>query len=195
MALTFGSIISRYSSINEDKLDPVDRAYLDECRRNSGNAFLHAAIDGKRLSCSKTSLNPYHESFKVAQSQLLLQQQIITKHNQRQMKWSWKHTAILTLVLASLIAAIIATACIYAGDVRHGHYVRFFSLLIGILLGSCILVAIATKLYPCLARSLKARQQPTSVDNKLTNQESKDSNSELSNQTANCIVITVEDTK
>ncbi|KAI2805012.1 hypothetical protein BLOT_004001 [Blomia tropicalis] len=33
------SIVTRYSSVKPDRLNAEDRAYLDECRRNSSTLF------------------------------------------------------------------------------------------------------------------------------------------------------------
>lgn len=169
MALSLASIGSRYTQVKSDKLNPADRAYLDECRRNSANVDAEGnRLHPHPLANCKQSINPYHESFRVAQHQLL--QQRLLRRASKSASWNWKRTLLLTIVLTLLLTTIIVIACVNAKEVRHGHYVRYFTMLIGCILFGSIFVVIISKLYPWITSRL-CPKSPSSPEHSSSNAE------------------------
>ena len=197
MAISFASIGShssngRYSLVKADQLNPADRAYLDECRRGSRNSATGVrCFDGMGLGggggrggdssarkChlqphplanGKQSINPYHESFRAAQAQLLQQRIQLKKGGSGSAgrgvrrgfdsgKWTWKRTLLLTAVIALLVGTFIVIACVKAENYQNGDYVRFFSALIPAILLASLAFVLLSKLAPWI-REKRRRQR------------------------------------
>lgn len=195
MAISFASIGShssngRYSLVKTDQLNPADRAYLDECRRGSRNSATGVrCFDGMGLGgggggdssarkChlqphplanGKQSINPYHESFRAAQAQLLQQRIQLKKGGSGSAgrgvrggfgsgKWTWKRTLLLTAVIAVLVGTFIVIACVKAENYQNGDYVRFFSALIPAILLASLAFVLLSKLAPWI-REKRRRQR------------------------------------
>ncbi len=199
MAISFASIGShssngRYSLVKADQLNPADRAYLDECRRGSRNSATGVrCFDGMGLGggggkggdssarkChlqphplanGKQSINPYHESFRAAQAQLLQQRIQLKKGGSGSAgrgvrgggfgsgKWTWKRTLLLTAVIAVLVGTFIVIACVKAENYQNGDYVRFFSALIPAILLASLAFVLLSKLAPWIREKRRRRQR------------------------------------
>lgn len=152
MALTFGSITSECQAVNSgNQLNAADRAYLEECRRNSD-----LLIDPNQLSVAYT--NPYHAAFHKHQQQLLQQDSQLKRFSQKN---RLRHFAILAVVLILLTLGVFVVA-VFARDIGHGQYVNYFALLIGILIVISVIVLLATQVTRYFA-SRKCPKKSTSA--------------------------------
>lgn len=206
MAISFASIGSssngRYSLVKADQLNPADRAYLDECRRGSRNSSTgvrtfdlgasnpsSASDRGRKLQPhplahgGKQSINPYHESFRAAQAQLLQQRIQLKKagsgggggRSGRNGKscgggsWSWKRSILLFSVIVLLVGTFIVIACVKAENFREGDYVKFFSLLIPLILLGSLAFVLLSKLTPWLRERRRLRREERVVKSSVEN--------------------------
>lgn len=137
------SIVTRYSSVKPDRLNAEDRAYLDECRRNSSTLF---NVESNQLNSKPASNNQCYESFRVPQNHFV-RRKIIRRHG-----WNWKQTLLLSIVMTIIVSSIITIACLFARDVQQSHYVQYFTLLILSIFACCLVVMIGSKLYPWIVK-------------------------------------------
>ena len=147
MALTFGSIASECHSASSNQMNAADRAYMQECRRNS-----MILIDPDKLSVSYTSTNPYHASYQHQQQKMLHQNMQLKRLNQ---KTRFRRSILLICVLSFLISLMVVFVYVFANYVQHDHYVYYFTLLIVFLFVIFLMLLIFTQLSHLIARIRK----------------------------------------